>query len=153
MTIGALSGLGMTKLCSIISIVLTSARIPSCHDPHSNQPRSEWCMVGTYNYLLSPKELFSTSPSTTPADTYLTLMTINLIYPPFYFSCFVYFFFIFFDFLEFEHISVTNYLYTNNQIVDIATISPHKVEAVRILIAALLLSFLLDNNKNSRTLH
>ena len=28
MTIGALSGLGMTKLCSIISIVLTSARIP-----------------------------------------------------------------------------------------------------------------------------
>ena len=28
MTIGALSGLGMTKLCSIISIVLTGARIP-----------------------------------------------------------------------------------------------------------------------------
>ena len=28
MTIGALSGLGMTKLCSIISIILTGARIP-----------------------------------------------------------------------------------------------------------------------------
>ena len=28
MTIGALSGLGMTKLCSIISIAFTSARIP-----------------------------------------------------------------------------------------------------------------------------
>lgn len=28
MTIGALSGLGMTKLCSIISIILTGSRIP-----------------------------------------------------------------------------------------------------------------------------
>ena len=28
MTIGALSGLGLTKLCSIISILLTGARIP-----------------------------------------------------------------------------------------------------------------------------
>ena len=27
-TIGALSGLGRTRLCSVISIVLTSARIP-----------------------------------------------------------------------------------------------------------------------------
>ena len=28
MTVGALSGLGRTKLCSIISIILTSSRIP-----------------------------------------------------------------------------------------------------------------------------
>lgn len=87
MTIGALSGLGMTKLCSIISIVLTSARIPLAMilTQTSLGLNGVWWALTITSIT---KGIVSTSPSTTPADTYLTLMTINLTTHLFYFFLF-----------------------------------------------------------------
>ena len=49
MTVGALSGLGRTRLSSTISVILTGSRIPLALILTHAGMGLKWCMVGAYN--------------------------------------------------------------------------------------------------------